>query len=436
MRHSGCGIEIDTLPKTIRDAIKVTRHLRVNRLWVDSLCIVQDDADELSREMANMASYYGNSLITISASAAKGSAEGFLRRSNTAYNHHPGTYELPFRSSTGSRGYVRLIPPRVPCSEAIDSRAWTLQEGLTSTRLVSFGRDTISWSCLSESYGEIKMGSLRRLFRVPRLSFTDWLSTSERRYYSQPMSYTDIWNEIVYEYCGRQLFDPADGLLAISAIAYEFSAMVSGTATNSSVPEYLAGLWNTSSLPFQLLWQPRKACQYPPRDVYVAPSWSWAAARAPLRRHDGGAYFRWLQHWARSEVLESFSLESCSVELRNTAAPYGALSSGYLFVRGRTHTTDASSLHAGKLGGIRISFDAGGDSAHTDFLSWFSQNLGDAPVTLLKVFASAFEDKTGTVFPTGLALAENEDGSYRRLGLLFCPTSTKLEWETRTLKLV
>jgi hypothetical protein len=88
------------------------------------------------------------------------------------------------------------------------------------------------------------------------------------------------------------------------------------------------------------------------------------------------------------------------------------------------------------LGGIRILFDAGGDSAHPNFLSWFSQNLGDAPVTLLGIFASGFEDKTGTVFPTGLALAENEDGSYRRLGLLFCPTSTKLEWEIGTLKLV
>jgi len=355
-----------------------------------------------------MASYYGNSLITISGSAAKGSAEGFLRRSNTAYDHQPGSYELPFRSSNGSRGYVKLLPPRPPCVEAIDSRAWTLQEGLTSTRLVSFGRDTISWSCLLESYGEIKTGSLRRLFREPKpRAFAGWRRTigPEGRD-SRAISYMDIWNEIVCEYCDRQLSDPADGLLAISGIAYEFSAMVFGTATNSSVPEYLAGLWNTSFLPFQLLWQPRKACQYPPRDVYVAPSWSWAAARAPLRRHDEGAYFRWLQHWSRFEVLKSFSLESCSVELRNTAAPYGALSSGYLFVQGRTHTTDASSLHAGKLGGIRISFDAGGDLAHPDFLSWFSQNLGDASVTLLGVFASAFEDKTGTVFPTGLALAE------------------------------
>lgn len=31
--------------KTIRDAIHVVRHLKVNLPWVDSLCIMQDDTD-------------------------------------------------------------------------------------------------------------------------------------------------------------------------------------------------------------------------------------------------------------------------------------------------------------------------------------------------------------------------------------------------------
>ncbi|KAK0631047.1 heterokaryon incompatibility protein-domain-containing protein, partial [Bombardia bombarda] len=54
------GILTATLPQTIRDAITVTRKLGVGLLWVDSLCIVQDDAEELAREVAKMSSYYRN----------------------------------------------------------------------------------------------------------------------------------------------------------------------------------------------------------------------------------------------------------------------------------------------------------------------------------------------------------------------------------------
>ncbi len=443
-RHSTSGIEISTLPKTIRDAIQVTRHLQVNLLWVDSLCIVQDDADELAREIANMSSYYGNSLLTISASAAKSAAEGFLHpNSHTADDRDQRTYELPFRFNDSTKGYVRLLPPRDPCSEAIDTRAWTLQEGLTSSRLVSFGRDTISWSCLSDNHGEVRLGSLRQRFRKcgaqmeGRLMVPTFQAGRSSREF-----WVDVWNDIVYDYCDRQLSDPADGLAAISGIANELSAAVQrGNARpiDPSVPMYLAGLWNSDHLPLQLLWQPREPRQYPPRDVYVAPSWSWAAVRAPLRRYDEEAYLRWLQRWwnyYRAQLKVPFKFDSCNLKLSNNTAPYGALKSGSLMVYGRTCTTDASSLHAGKLGGMTISLDVGGHSSHPDFLSQFSQKVGDVPLTLLEVCPGSFEDKTGEKFPAGLALTKDNDGNYRRVGLLFYAESTVISWETATLKLV
>lgn len=37
------GIEWEALPKTFKDAVLVTRALEVRYLWIDSLCIVQDD---------------------------------------------------------------------------------------------------------------------------------------------------------------------------------------------------------------------------------------------------------------------------------------------------------------------------------------------------------------------------------------------------------
>jgi Heterokaryon incompatibility protein (HET) len=36
-------IDYDALPKTFRDAIQITPHLGLRYLWIDSLCIVQDN---------------------------------------------------------------------------------------------------------------------------------------------------------------------------------------------------------------------------------------------------------------------------------------------------------------------------------------------------------------------------------------------------------
>jgi hypothetical protein len=58
------------LPKTIRDAITLTRRLNVRYLWVDALCIIQDSSEYWERELGKMAEIYGGSLLTIAAASA------------------------------------------------------------------------------------------------------------------------------------------------------------------------------------------------------------------------------------------------------------------------------------------------------------------------------------------------------------------------------
>jgi hypothetical protein len=137
VRHE-TSILLSTLPKTIRDAVQVTRQIGVAFLWVDSLCIVQDDPEEVAQEVANMAPYYANSILTISAAAANNCQEGFLHRPDPdkAVPNVNENFDLPFRSEESPRGSIMLRTPRLPCREAIDFRAWTLQEGLLATRLV------------------------------------------------------------------------------------------------------------------------------------------------------------------------------------------------------------------------------------------------------------------------------------------------------------
>ncbi|KAF4427738.1 hypothetical protein CGGC5_v004982 [Colletotrichum fructicola Nara gc5] len=66
------------LPKTFQDAITVTRALGIDFIWVDSLCIIQDDPDDWAKEASQMASIYRKAYITIAATSAAGGEEGFL----------------------------------------------------------------------------------------------------------------------------------------------------------------------------------------------------------------------------------------------------------------------------------------------------------------------------------------------------------------------
>jgi hypothetical protein len=43
------GIALASLPKTFQDAVLMTRRLGIRYLWIDSLCIIQDDGDDWDR---------------------------------------------------------------------------------------------------------------------------------------------------------------------------------------------------------------------------------------------------------------------------------------------------------------------------------------------------------------------------------------------------
>lgn len=53
------------IPRTIRHAMDVVAMLGERYLWVDSLCIVQDDKDSLHCQLGNMAPIYENTALTI-----------------------------------------------------------------------------------------------------------------------------------------------------------------------------------------------------------------------------------------------------------------------------------------------------------------------------------------------------------------------------------
>jgi hypothetical protein len=94
------SISVETLPQTLKDALVVCRKLSLEYLWVDCLCIVQDDRDDLTRELANMPKIYQQAWVTISASTAHSTSEGFLHDRAIA-SKDTGTTSLPYLANDG-----------------------------------------------------------------------------------------------------------------------------------------------------------------------------------------------------------------------------------------------------------------------------------------------------------------------------------------------
>lgn len=102
------------LPETIADSIGLVRQLGERYLWVDVLCIVQDDPDDKAVQIHTMELIYGSSVFTIFAAGGK-TASGTSSRhsySTTIYggDQRPSSHavsHLPALSST-----LRLLLPR------------------------------------------------------------------------------------------------------------------------------------------------------------------------------------------------------------------------------------------------------------------------------------------------------------------------------------
>lgn len=140
------GLQAVELPQTIKDAIKVTKEAGLRYLWVDALCILQDDPEDKAKIISNMGHIYGGAALTVVASANADPHEG-LPGMGTA--HRPAAQDTA--RIQGMTLAVSLHDPRLPIPD-IDgsvwsSRAWTFQERALSARSVYFTRSQMVFKC-------------------------------------------------------------------------------------------------------------------------------------------------------------------------------------------------------------------------------------------------------------------------------------------------
>ncbi|KAE9379641.1 HET-domain-containing protein [Stipitochalara longipes BDJ] len=259
---------VPALPKTFAEAVSVARKIGARYLWIDSLCIVQDDLEDWRKESSLMYEVYKNALCTIAATASSDSRGGlFYRRTSLVPS-------AKFRDDFQGRNY-ELFDHGL-CITEIDSaplqnRAWVLQERLLSPRIIHFGRKQIFWECDELCACEtFPAGLPKTTIYLGKARLSSWLKTLV----SKPTDENNhtkllLWNLIVQRYTEMALTFGSDKLQALSGVAKYLHSILGGT--------YLAGLWKEDIL-FQLSWWANDVSDQDPRlSEYRAPTWSWAS---------------------------------------------------------------------------------------------------------------------------------------------------------------
>lgn len=139
------------VPATIRDAIQLVRMIGYRYLWVDALCIVQDDAASRHGQISQMHEIYRHADMTIVAADGdncSGGLPGVTLAKDRVYKHR--RYELPglslMKLPSSTKHGIEMSPWR--------TRGWTFQEELCSRRTLVLLPEVMFFSCASAVWRE------------------------------------------------------------------------------------------------------------------------------------------------------------------------------------------------------------------------------------------------------------------------------------------
>lgn len=293
------------LPKTLQDAVTTAHLLGVHYIWIDSLCIKQDDGTDLRIETGKMTKVYAHAEFTIMAKRAENADRGFLHPRNLP----SGTSRLQYCAAEGLSGPVTLTFQKALEQEeetGLDTRGWVLQEHLLSRRLIIIGSWYTEWSCRAERRTHIDGWTFSPAERNDPLTYYDgeWgfsMSNSDATsavrnshvvdavmfYSMNPQYHTEQglnieegplmrnWRALVKAYTRRSLTHQEDRVRAISGLAERFAPII------SEGKSYTAGIWE-SQMPWSLLWSQRSSVLTDRPNVYQGPSWSWVSVSGPV----------------------------------------------------------------------------------------------------------------------------------------------------------
>lgn len=353
------NIPFNLLPQTFQDAVVLTRKLNIKYVWIDSLCIIQDDGQDWEIEAAKMASIYNGADLVL---AATGSTDGdggcLFERAPfvTISGSFPdgGPYEIYGRASNshaafgwgaergsykGTENDILGEDPDVP----LLSRAWCFQERLLATRILHFTRYEAVFDCLTgmececgalHEHADDFLVSPRRIIKSGHKYVENTRSvkgsTAEvqaRRHLPPPSQaekgfsqHHELWRDMIVQYSTKSITYKKDGFPAIAGLATKWSNDITG--------RYLAGLWEKALLD-GLRWSVTRKDSGKEHE-YVAPSWSWLSVQREVEW--GIASFDGMEYY----VNVDYSRKKCHP--KSDLNPFGEVSCGYIFLTGQITT--------------------------------------------------------------------------------------------------
>jgi len=278
------------LPQSIRDAIQLAEQLGYRYLWVDSLCIVQDDEDDVSANIASMYNIYEGSSLTICAADgrdANAGLAGFVK------GRSPGQIEQAI-SDDLTLTLARSAEFHIEDSQW-NTRAWTFQERAASCRCLIFTKNRMIYQCRSSIMREdIVLEDVSTAFRqehrhsspleFPRSPFVSFCLHECGSLYQ--------YQTIASLYSSRHTSKETDIYLAFEGFVQQFRRGLNST--------FYHGL-PRNCFEDALLWQPFKALQrrhfplqFGKDSLSCFPSWSWSGWKGHIY-HEFDAPVIWIK---------------------------------------------------------------------------------------------------------------------------------------------
>ena len=259
----------DTLPSAvIQDAIKVTIQIGYHFLWVDTLCICQDDLQEPELQVLAMNQVFKGAVLTIIAADAHDSSAGLTGVEK---------YKEPRIHSKGKVWGMNLLTVYPSLHEVMpesiwSTRGWTFQEEEFSRRCLYFTKHQIYFRCFQSTFSEdicelSPEPDVRKLANI----FFDHRGVALKN-----------WQGYVQDFTARNLTLDVDRLNAFQGMLVELEEHHHYPSL-FGIPRY--------DFPNCLAWFQQDSVG---RRIPMYPSWSWCGWTHPVNfvHHGGLRHFR------------------------------------------------------------------------------------------------------------------------------------------------
>lgn len=308
------GLKASDLPRTLRDAVYVCAALDRKYIWIDALCIIQDDQKDWMDQIPMMANIYSDAALVIIALGSATVHDGCLELTagknapfhRTEVEHDFGEgkrrLKLSIQESDGLYPGVRAHHSGRPTGDSSDlapllGRAWTFQERYLAKRVLFCTPSELSWECIEYTACECQKTPtgtfphrMHGFWGVCQLSTILHKPTNQAYVddeLEQPMTarrIVSIWTEAVRQYSERMLTNWTDRLAAIHG------AVVALTRAFPDVfkeEDYIFGMWKPC-LVMLMTWTTEYHWRAVPTTGFEdkVPSWSWAKVAALIEYKD------------------------------------------------------------------------------------------------------------------------------------------------------